>query len=243
MQEDPKARTIDLKQRLLLATFHQKTKSSGFYRARPQDGNAPEKLIMLDEALDFVCKSPLSDEFLLTRSTFRRFPDLWTCTTDFGNMTQVSDANPQQRDYRWGDAELVEWTSLDGQPLQGILYKPDGFNPSTKYPLLVYFYERNADRLHRHVIPEPSRSNVNVAFFVSRGYLLFVPDIPYRIGRPGQSAVNAVLPGVASLVDRGFVKQNAIGVQGHSWGGYQVAYLVTPPTSSPPRRRAPRSAT
>ena len=54
-----------------------------------------------------------------------------------------------------------------------------------------------------------------------------MPDIKYRTGYPGQSCYDAVMSGVMSLMDRGFVDDKHIGVQGQSWGGYQVAYLVT----------------
>jgi dipeptidyl aminopeptidase/acylaminoacyl peptidase len=108
-----------------------------------------------------------------------------------------------------------------------VLYKPEGFDPSRKYPMMVYFYERLSDNLHNYVIPAAGSSSINISFYVSRGYLVFTPDIPYEIGYPGESALKAVVPGVLSLVDEGFVDEDAIGVQGHSWGGYQIAYLVT----------------
>ncbi len=84
-----------------------------------------------------------------------------------------------------------------------------------------------SDRLHAHQTPATSRSSINFWFYVSRGYLVFVPDIPYKVGYPGESALNAVVPGVTALVNAGFVEEENIGVQGHSWGGYQIAYMVT----------------
>ena len=123
--------------------------------------------------------------------------------------------------------ELVEWYALDGQKLEGLLYKPEEFDATKKYPMMTYFYEKNADNLHRHWAPEPHRSIINFTFYTSRGYLVFVPDIPYQIGYPGPSAVNAVLSGVTAMIDKGFVDRERIGVQGHSWGGYQSAFLVT----------------
>ena len=92
---------------------------------------------------------------------------------------------------------------------------------------MVYFYERLSDGLHQYAVPAAGSSSINRSFYVSRGYLLFVPDIPYRIGYPGESAVDAVVPGVLDLVDQGFVDRDKIGVQGHSWGGYQISYMVT----------------
>ena len=170
----------------------------------------------------------------VTREDFREFPDLQVSDGDdvgpaLTDMFRVSDANPQQSDYRWGAAEIVEWHSNDGTPLQGILITPDNFDPAAKYPMMVYFYERMSDGVHQHRSPRPGGSSISVPFYVSRGYVVFIPDIPYEIGYPGESALDAVVPGVLGLVARGFVQEDKIGVQGHSWGGYQIAYMITKP--------------
>ena len=135
--------------------------------------------------------------------------------------------NPHQTDYNWGTAELVNWSSLDGLPLTGMLIKPENFDPNKKYPMIVNFYEKSSNSLHTHRAPSPGRSSINYSFYTSRGYLIFNPDVYYRVGYPGESAFNSVIPGVTSLIEKGFVDEANIGVQGHSWGGYQIAYLVT----------------
>ncbi len=224
---DPDEETIDPGKTMLLSAFHLKTKASGYFTDQVRGTDEPKKIIMRDEALSIADKADDADVMLVTRSTFRSYPNLWVTKDNFAHMDQRTDANPQQSDYLWGTAEIHEWTSADGEELQGILYKPDNFDPNKKYPMMVYFYERNSDGLHRHVVPAPGSSSINYTFYVSRGYVVFVPDIPYKIGHPGLSCANAVLPGIASLVDAGFVDRDRIGVQGHSWGGYQIAYLVT----------------
>ncbi|MEO1614415.1 MAG: prolyl oligopeptidase family serine peptidase [Planctomycetota bacterium] len=236
-----KQRAIDPAEPMMLTAFDTRTKASGFYvleDAADEDAADEEadeesqdatlrQLIMLDESLGGLRKAEESDEVLFTRSTFRMCPDLWSSDTSFKKIRRISDINPQQEEYRWGDAELVHWKAQDGQDLDGILLKPDGFDPSKKYPLMVYFYERNSDNLHSYYTPAAGRSIICHSFYVSRGYLVFIPDIPYKTGEPGPSAANAILPGVKYLIDQGFVDEAKIGTQGHSWGGYQTAYLVT----------------
>ena len=146
---------------------------------------------------------------------------------DFGDAREISDANPQQSEYVWAIAELARWRSLDGEELQGLVHKPEDFDPARKYPMIVYFYERNSDNLHEHYPPLPHRSVIRPTFYASRGYVVFIPDLVYTVGYPGESALDYVLPGVLSILDRGFIDPARIGVQGHSWGGYQIAYLVT----------------
>ncbi len=172
-------------------------------------------------------KAKLSDQLLFTKESFEVFPDIYMSDISFKKIKQLSDANPQQESYNWGTNELVQWTSLDGKELTGMLVKPENFDPNKKYPLLVNFYERSSDGLHRHRMPKAERSTINYSFYASRGYVIFNPDVHYRVGYPGESAYNCVIPGVTSLIEKGFIDKDNIGVQGHSWGGYQIAYLVT----------------
>jgi dipeptidyl aminopeptidase/acylaminoacyl peptidase len=122
---------------------------------------------------------------------------------------------------------MHEWKDDENMLRKGLLVLPDGFDPKKKYPLLVNFYERNSQNLHRHRAPYAHRSTINYAYYSSKGYILFNPDVYYKNGYPGKSCEVAVLSGVKSLIDKEFVDKDRIGVQGHSWGGYQVAHLLT----------------
>ena len=211
----------------LWQAFHDTEKQGGFYRGRTDREAPPAQVVMADKRFRLRGKAKQADRWLVTREDFREFPDLWVSDGAITDMQRMSDANPQQADFRWGSAELVDWTSNDGDDLQGMLFTPDGFDPSTEYPLLVYFYERMSDGVYTWRTPRPGGASVAVPFYVSRGYVVFIPDIPYELGYPGESALDAVVPGVLNLIDRGFVARDRIGVQGHSWGGYQIAYMLT----------------
>lgn len=217
---------LDPTEDVLLSAFGVYTKQSGFYRDRFDGDREPRQLIMDDVRFSNPTKAEDSDLYLLTRSTFQEYPELWTTNRNFEDMERISSTNPQQDDYVWGEAELMNWVSNDGIPIQGILIKPEGFDPRQKYPMMVYFYERSSDGLHSYRAPNHGGS-VNATFYVSRGYVFFIPDIPYEIGHPGESAIDAVVPGVLKIVDQGYIDKDRIGAQGHSWGGYQLAYMVT----------------
>ena len=212
---------------VLLSAFQTRTKDAGFSRTRLDRERSPERLVMEPRLFSTPVKAKDEDRLLFTQQTFQDFPDLWVSGPDLQDRTRISEANPQQAEYRWGTAELVEWTSADGIPLQGIVIKPEDFDPNRKYPLMVYFYDRSSDGLHRHYAPIPHRSIINHTMYASHDYVVFIPDIVYRIGYPGESAVNAINPGIFHLLDQGFIDRERIGLQGHSWGGYQIAFMVT----------------
>ena len=212
---------------LLLSAFDMDTKGSGFYRDRVDGSREPRQIVMEDVRFGAPQKAKDADVVIFTRETFQDFADLWTTDLDFGSPQRLSHANPQQDDYLWGTSELVNWVSTDGQPLQGLLFKPENFDPSRQYPMMVYYYEKNSDNLNAHRAPAPGSSSINVSFYVSRGYIVFIPDIYYRDGYPGESALNCLVPGVLSILAEGYVDPERVAAQGHSWGGYQNAYLVT----------------
>ncbi|MBT3604005.1 MAG: prolyl oligopeptidase family serine peptidase [Candidatus Latescibacteria bacterium] len=224
---DPDERARNPKSEWLLSSFNLKTKADGYYRDRLEGNQEPQKLIQVDKDLNRLRKAKDADVFFYTQSSFHEYPDMWISDNNFQNARKVTDINPQQKDYLWGTSELVEWTSLDGENLQGILCKPEGFDPSQKYPMVVFYYERYSQLLHNYWAPSPGRSVINMSLFVSKGYLIFIPDIPYKIGYPGESAVNAIVPGVTQLIDKGFVDKKRVGIIGHSWSGYQTAYILT----------------
>ncbi|HEY6063435.1 MAG TPA: prolyl oligopeptidase family serine peptidase, partial [Chitinophagaceae bacterium] len=138
-----------------------------------------------------------------------------------------SSINPQQSNYLWGTAELFKWKAYNGKEATGLVYKPENFDPRKKYPMICYFYEKLSDGLNSYKEPAPIRSAMNVTFFVSRGYIVFMPDIEYKIGYPGQSAYDYIVSGARALVKKSWVDSTNMALQGHSWGGYQAAQLAT----------------
>jgi dipeptidyl aminopeptidase/acylaminoacyl peptidase len=222
---DPQERSVDPAQPMLLRAENEWTRDSGFYRDRV-DGGMPEKLVMAAKNFSQPTKAKDADALLLTATRFDEYPDLHLADSSFKSLKKISDAGSQKNQFTWGKAELVRYKNTDGVPLSGMLIKPENFDPSKKYPMIVYIYEKLSQGLHRFVTPSPGTS-INAAYYASNGYLVLQPDIVYTIGYPGQSALKCVLPAIQAVVDQGFVKEDAIGIQGHSWGGYQIAYMVT----------------
>jgi len=203
------------------------TRGSAYYTFNIDGSSLPKEIIGGEYSLSRPRKAADANTIVYTRSTFNEFPDLLVSDMKFRKSTRISDANPQQSEYYWGTAELYSWTSLDGMKLEGLLYKPENFDPEKLYPMIVNFYEKSSQGLYNHRIPELHRSTIDYHYYTSNGYVVFNPDVYYEDGYPGENAYNCVMPGITALIADGFIDAERIGAQGHSWGGYQVAYLAT----------------
>ncbi|MFD2247279.1 prolyl oligopeptidase family serine peptidase [Pontibacter ruber] len=226
-QLDPEQKFIPENATLYLSAFNYTDKSYGFFRDFVSKATQPEKLVMTPNSYLSLKKAKNENRFTFRKGSYREYTDLYSADQSFANAEKLSNANPQINEYLWGNVELVNWKSTDGKPLEGLLFKPDNFDPKKKYPMLVYFYERSSDGLHQHRTPAPSASTINIPYYVSNDYLVFVPDIVYTDGYPGESAMDCIIPGVQTLVAQGFVDDKRMALQGQSWGGYQIAYMVT----------------
>lgn len=224
MRLDPQEKTVDFTKPVLLRAEEEATRSTGFYRIRP--GSAPEKLLMGARDYTTPIKAKNADVLVLTAMTFFEYPDLLVTDSEFKDLKKVTNVGAQRDKFNWGKAELIAYKNADGVKLTGTLIKPENFDSKKKYPMMVYIYERLSQNVHRFVPPGPGTS-INTSYYVSNGYLVLEPDIIYTTGYPGQSALKCVLPAIQAVVDQGIVDEKAIGIQGHSWGGYQIAYMIT----------------
>ncbi len=224
IKTDEESRFIKSNEKILFSAFDNTSKKYGFFEL---DKSNLKPLIVDGYIFSIPKKAKDKEVYLFVKSNFNTSPDLYVTSNSWKTDTRLSDINPQMKDYNWGTAELTEWTTFDGKQSQGIIYKPENFDPNKKYPLMVYFYEKHSDNLYQYSPPAPSRSIINIPFYCSRGYIVFTPDIQYTTGHPGESAYNSIISGVEELAKNIWIDRDNMAIQGQSWGGYQVAYLVT----------------
>lgn len=224
---DPEEKYISPAQDMLLRLFSENNKYAGLATCKLLSASRP--VTVLNGAFFInsrLAKAKGSNTYIYTKESYVNAPDIYV-NEDWKKEARVSAINPQQADYNWGTAELFHWKAYNGKTATGIVYKPEGFDPKKKYPAICYFYERLSDGLYQYIPPAPTPSRLNISFFVSRGYLVFVPDIEYTTGHPGKSAYNYIVSGARALVKKGWVDSTRMGLQGQSWGGYQAAYVIT----------------
>jgi len=222
---DPEERGIDLAKPLHLTMYGERTKKEGLALVSAVKPGA--RPLIWDDAKYAFARARNADTWVYTRQTVADYPDYWVTTAAFSAPRRLTTANPQQRDYAWSSgARLVDYVTDKGDSLQGALYLPANYQPGKKYPTVVYIYEKRSQMLHSYSVPNETQA-FNPSVYTSRGYAVFQPDIVYKVNDPGMSAVWAVVPAVKAAVATGIVDSANVALHGHSWGGYQTAFLVT----------------
>jgi len=220
---------------LVLSAFNMINKDRGFYSKALEASGDPDSCVMGPfvfgqwEGHGTYNYPPLkakeADTYLMSRMSTGEAPNYWI-TRDCKHFKTLTDVQPQ-KDYNWMKTELVHWKTFDGSTLSGILYTPENFDLQKKYPLIFDYYEKRSDELNLYIRPQASEDRINIPWYVSHGYLVFTPDIHYKKGQPGQSAYNAVVSATRYLAGKPWVDAQKIGLQGHSFGGYETNYIIT----------------
>ncbi|MDR6785709.1 dipeptidyl aminopeptidase/acylaminoacyl peptidase [Pedobacter africanus] len=222
---------------LLLTAFDKTTKKNGFYSININEERDPKILSMGShiyrtnsasslKVFDFTpIKAKRGNVFLVMRQNATEAPNYY-CTRDFKAFKRLTNFEPQ-KSYNWYTSELLSWDLPRGKTLQGILYKPEGFDPNKKYPIIFYCYEKLSDGLNGFLTPEYSKGRLDVATYVSNGYLVFLPDIVYPQGEPMQGTTDALISAAKYISQFQFVDSTKMGLQGHSFGAIQINYLIT----------------
>ncbi len=212
---------------VLLNSYHDLNKNFGFYSTGINNSEV-EPLLEEDKKFTFVAKADESDAVLYKREAYDEFPNLWVANDwmfkDVAKQTNLHEDLSEK--WNWGKAELVDWLSTDGTYMQGVVIKPDDYDPNKKYPIMTYYYRFFTNRLHDFNEPRTNHRPV-FAQYVSDGYVVFLPDVRFEIGRPGFAATKSVVPGIQRLVELGIADPDKLGLHGHSWSGYQTAFIVT----------------
>lgn len=221
-----KTTIIPDKEDVFITGFDEKTKYNGIYTINTSKNKKPNEIFSDEYTFRNFKRGSEGETVVYTKENYTHSPDLYV-SKQFKREMRLTDINPQQASYNWGTAELVQWTTPSGFAAEGILYKPENFDPNKKYPIIAYFYERLSDGLYTYQAPAPTPSRLNIPYYVSNEYLVFAPDIRYEIGHPGKSAEEYVNSGMRHLAQNSWVDSTKMAIQGQSWGGYQVAHLIT----------------
>lgn len=124
--------------------------------------------------------------------------------------------------------ELFTTNSSRGKGKSAIVRFPINYDPNKKYPAIVYVYEKKTPFIYRYQnVNDPSGSGFNYRSYINDDYFVIEPDIHYEIGNPGISASNSVNSILDELLHFYPIDPNRLGILGHSFGGYEVNYIIT----------------
>ena len=212
-------------EKIVVSLWDEDTKDQGVYQI---DMKGRLKRLMEGSYLYTVHRFSDNRKYCIwNRQNISEFRDLWWSKSDFSDPVRITNVNPQQSEYKWGTAKLVEWTNYENKSNKGILYLPEDYDADKEYPVLVQFYETHSGGLNVYHAPMLSSAMADVIYFVSNGYIVFMPDVHFTIGTPGQSCYDAVVSGTKYLIEQRIAHPGKIGLQGHSWSGFQTSFLVT----------------
>jgi dipeptidyl aminopeptidase/acylaminoacyl peptidase len=216
---------IDLSKPITLSAYGEYTKKAGFFELA--NGQLKE-LIYEDASFNTPVKAKNAERFLFTRQTFVDFPDLRVSGPAFKDAQKITDANAQQSEFLWGRRLLFDYTNKEGKRLQGILALPDDYKTGEKRPMLVTFYEKNSQNMHRYSAPSyVTGMGASLMESVSRGYVTMLPDIHFRTGSSHSDMLECVEAAVRKVIEMGYVDPKRIGITGHSYGGEGAAFIGT----------------
>lgn len=233
IQLDKEAKFIDLSEPIMLSAYGQWTKKSGFYKLDVGEltsgsVNKPEPLIFKDKRFGRLAKAANADQYMVTIESFTECPDYYVSDGTFAQIRRITDANPQQKEYRWGHRVLFDYQNKNGVRLQGALAIPDTRRPEERLPMLVSFYEKTSQNMHRYERPRyAGSSGAHLMEMVSKGYLLLSPDVHFNTGATGDDMLECIEAAVDRAVELGYADPNRVGLCGHSFSGYGAAYIAT----------------
>jgi len=222
---DNEEKFIDLSKTMLLSAYGQWTKKSGFCELSK---GKLKQLILEDKRFGRVIKAQKANKLMFTIESFVNFPDYYISDLALTAPKAVTNANPLQNEYKWGHRILFEYTNKNGVRLQGTLAIPDDYKEGQKRPMLVNFYEKNSQNLHRHIAPRYASSFGGVLIeAVSKGYLYMQPDVHFNIGSSHSDMLECVEAAVKKVIEMGYADPERIGLHGHSYSGEGASYIAT----------------
>lgn len=171
-------------------------------------------------------KAKFDDSYIFVGEKNDSPPDLYLWNGKKSKM--LFQSNSHQERFKMGKTEIISFKNNQEEKLHGLLHYPDNYEFGKQYPMIVQVYEMAAPRFQYYTNPDQhSDIGFNYRNFTANGYFVLQPDIRIQSGNPGISATECTIAAVNKVLDLGIVKKEGIGLFGHSFGGYEAAFIIT----------------
>ena len=164
-------------------------------------------------------------------------PDVYAADASFASPRRLTTANPQAADFALGETDVIRWKN-EGLDVEGVLLKPVGYRPGTKYPLLVVVHGGPAGA---HMNGFRVTYGDGGQHWAGRGWAVLYPN-PRGGTNYGEPFLRANIPdwgggdfrdimtGVDAVIAKGIADPDRLAIQGWSYGGYMTSWAVTQTT-------------
>ncbi|TRZ41457.1 alpha/beta hydrolase family protein [Robertkochia solimangrovi] len=161
--------------------------------------------------------------------------EIYSGDANLTNLNKYTSNSDIIKDWAVSNSEVISWKSKDGAKIEGVLMKPQNFDPDKKYPLLVIIHGGPTGISTPGPVPSYVYPMVQ---WLNKGALILQPNYRGSAGygeefrelnvrNLGVGDAWDVLSGVDYLISKGLVDNEKIGCMGWSQGGYISAFLTT----------------
>jgi len=218
-------RAFDTKRPLWLSATGEYSRWSGFARLELGRGRTAERQLWADMGTSRLARARDAEVFTYVAQSYEKSPQLYVARGGVSDSEQLSRMNDFLAGYAWGKQELLDYVNSVGDTLQMMLTYPVNYDPTKKYPMVVYYYEKLSQGYQQFIVPT-ERAMYNTTIFSQAGYFVLRPDVRFRPRDPGFSGLDCVTSAVRTVLATGMVDSARVGNMGHSWGGYQSAFYA-----------------
>ncbi|SHG38288.1 S9 family peptidase [Flavobacterium defluvii] len=219
-----KNQIYDLEKPLILQA-HGEDEKTGYFQWFP---NNKVKKIIYEASLIKDLKSNFKGESIVFLEQKFNMPPKLQLVNGNKKKSTVYSSNNHHEKFLLGNSKLIYYQNSKKQNIKSVLIYPANYNHSKKYPMIVNIYEIQSMNLHKYFNPTLfNEGGFNPSILSSEGYFVLLPDIILEQGNPGISALDCVTSATQKIIDMGLVDPASIGLMGHSFGGFETAFIAT----------------
>ncbi|MEW6128294.1 MAG: S9 family peptidase [Acidobacteriota bacterium] len=175
--------------------------------------------------------SPDGKTVACTINDSRTSDDIYLLSISGEQAKQITDVNPQLKNFQIADTEVIKWKGPDNFDIEGVLVKPLGYTQGNRYPLVLQIhggpYGRFSDSFN-------SRAQI----FAANGYAVLMPNprgstgyglqfTRANLGDWGGKDFQDIMLGVDTVIAKGIADSNKCVVMGGSYGGFMTFWTIT----------------